>query len=179
MDQTQRLADRGGLAKVAGLDRSQKTFTRRRNPRFILRRRRQNLPRLIAAPEIHFAWLEPWCKPGIKPSEGGLSAPALNWPGCRGRKVSAVICEVRCSGVAMGGVRVFGQILHQREKCRRLADEKPHGGEEFDHPHGDAFGFSRANHGTWRQLTADKRAWLRHDQVGLEVLFAKTRRERA
>ena len=80
-------------------------------------------------------------------------------------------CAVRGSGAVARGV--FGEILHEREKCRRLADEESHVGEKLDHALGDAFGFGWANDGARRQLTADERTRLRHDQVGLKILAAK------
>ena len=53
MDKTRRLANDRRLAKTARLDRSQETFTRRRNSRFVLHGSRKNLPRFIAPFEVH------------------------------------------------------------------------------------------------------------------------------
>ena len=64
--------------------------------------------------------------------------------------------EVRGSGAVARGVGVFGEVLHEREKCRRLADEESHVGEKLDYALGDAFGFGWANDGARRQLTADE-----------------------
>src|SRR5438093_9514539 len=88
---------------------------------------------------------------------------------------TVVECEVRGSGAMARGVGVFGEVLHEREKCRRLPDEESHVGEKLDHALGDAFGFSRANDGAWRQLATDERARLGHDQVGLKIVAAKGR----
>src|SRR5207245_10171113 len=86
---------------------------------------------------------------------------------------SVVEWEVRGSGGVARGVGVFGEVLHEREKCRRLADEESRVGKNLDHALGDAFGFRWANDGARRQLTADERTWLRHDQVSLKILAAK------
>src|SRR5882724_5708953 len=82
---------------------------------------------------------------------------------------TGVECEVRGSGAVARGVGVFGEVLHECEKCRRLADEESHVGKKLDHALGDAFGFSRANDGAWRQLATDERARLWHDQVGQKI----------
>jgi hypothetical protein len=34
------------------------------------------------------------------------------------------------SGAVVRGVGVFSEVLHEREKCRRLADEESHVGSE-------------------------------------------------
>src|SRR6266853_6031991 len=105
-----------------------------------------------------------------------LSAPVwLDAPLCRGRKIRVVTCEIPASGAVARGVGVFGEVLHEREKCRRLPDEQSHVGEKLDHALGDAFGFGWANDGARRQLAADERTWLRHDQVGLKILATKRR----
>jgi hypothetical protein len=52
------------------------------------------------------------------------------------------------------GIGILGEVLHEREKCRRLADEESHVGKKLDHTLGDAFCFSRADDGARRQLTA-------------------------
>src|SRR5260370_33792868 len=62
-------------------------------------------------------------------------------------------------------IRVLCKVLHKREECRRLADEQAHGSQEIDHSHGDSFSLSRPNYGTPRQIGADKRARLGHDEI--------------
>src|SRR5258707_2803062 len=59
MDQEQRLAHRGRLAKTASVDRPQKNLSLRRNACSIPRRSRQNLPRRLSTPEIHFTPVGP------------------------------------------------------------------------------------------------------------------------
>src|SRR6266487_1260783 len=67
---------------------------------------------------------------------------------------TGVECEVRGSGAVARGVGVFGEVLHEREKCRRLADEESHVGEKLERAFGNTFCFGRTNDGTRRQLAA-------------------------
>src|SRR5207237_8201091 len=75
-----------------------------------------------------------------------------------------------------GFVRVLRQITHEREKLRRLADEKPHRRQETDHAHGNTSCLGRANDRNHGELSAQEWARLRHDQVGLKILATKWRR---
>ena len=64
---------------------------------------------------------------------------------------------------AAGVVGIFGEVLHQRKKRRRLADEKTHVGQKLDHALGNVFCLRWANDGAPRQIRANEGAWLRHD----------------
>jgi hypothetical protein len=65
-------------------------------------------------------------------------------------------------------VCVLCELGHVRKKRRRLADEKPHVGEECESTHGDAFRVRRSNDRNNRKTRVQERARLRHDQVRLE-----------
>src|SRR3981081_3211739 len=73
-------------------------------------------------------------------------------------------------------VRVFGQIAHISEKCRRLSDEKSHVSQELQRAHCRSLGFGGTDDRDYRQLSAQKRTRFRHDQVGLKVFPAERRR---
>ena len=61
-----------------------------------------------------------------------LSAPVwLDAPPRTGPKDRVVTGEVRGSRAVARGVGLFGEVLHEREECRRLADEEPHIGEKL------------------------------------------------
>src|SRR5712692_8257113 len=78
---------------------------------------------------------------------------------------------------AFGIIGFLCQILHQIKERFRLDDEKTHRRQEFQRAHGSPFRLGRANDRTYRKASAEERAWLRHDQIGLEVLRAKRSRE--
>jgi hypothetical protein len=71
------------------------------------------------------------------------------------------------------------RFIGQREQCieepLRLAFEKSGRSQERSSPRCSPVCLGRANDRTDRELPTQKRAWLRHDQVGLEVLASKWR----
>src|SRR4029077_7293355 len=71
---------------------------------------------------------------------------------------------------------LLGQLVQKGKECWRLADEKPHVSQELDHAHGNSLCLSRTNNRAYREAWAEEWAWLRHDQIGLEVLGVKRRR---
>src|SRR5439155_4685143 len=71
---------------------------------------------------------------------------------------------------APGFIRILRKVLHECKERRRLSDEKPHVREELEYAHGDALGLGRPNDRTWRQLSAQEWARLRHDQAFLQIL---------
>jgi len=73
-------------------------------------------------------------------------------------------------------IRIFGQITQQLNERWRLADEESHSRQEIHHAHRDTLGLRGANDRTWREVSTEEWAWLRHDQVGLKVLATKRRR---
>jgi len=46
---------------------------------------------------------------------------------------------------ALSRICLLGQLVQERKERRRLADEKPHVGQELDHALGDSIGFGRTN----------------------------------
>src|SRR4029077_1615188 len=72
-------------------------------------------------------------------------------------------------------VCVLCELGHVRKKRRRLADEKPHVGEECKSTHGGAIRVRWSNDRNNRKTRVQERARLRHDQVGLEELAAEWR----
>src|SRR5262249_24357977 len=69
--------------------------------------------------------------------------------------------------------------MKQREEGRRLAAEQAHVGEELQRAHGYAFAFGWADEGARRQLAAEERAWLRHDEAGLKIFSGEATWKRA
>ena len=67
-------------------------------------------------------------------------------------------------------VCVLCELGHVRKKRGRLADEKPHVGEECESTHGDAFRVGWSNDRNNRKARIQERARLRHDQVLFEEL---------
>ena len=67
------------------------------------------------------------------------------------------------------------QILHEFKEWWRLADEKPHRCQELEGAHSSPLCLRRTNDRTYWEALAEKWAWLRHNQVGLEVLPAERR----
>ena len=80
---------------------------------------------------------------------------------------------ILATDTALGVVRILCQIPHEFKEHWRLADKEAHGGQELERAHGSSLCFGRANHRAYRQASAEERAWLRHDQIGLEILPAK------
>src|SRR5262249_9059534 len=70
-------------------------------------------------------------------------------------------------------VCVLCELCHVRKKRRRLADEKPHVGEECESTHGGAFRVRRSNDRNNRKTRVQERARLRHDQVRLKEFAAE------
>src|SRR5258708_3489936 len=68
---------------------------------------------------------------------------------------------------------LLGKLVQQRKERWRLTPEKPHVGQELDHAHGNPVRVGRTNDRTYREISANEWAWLRHDQVGLKVLTTK------
>ena len=84
--------------------------------------------------------------------------------------------ELLCLTFPPCRIRVCCQIAQHFKKRRRLADEKPVRGKRLDCSHCSPFCFGWTNDRTHRELSAEERAWLRHDQIGLEILPAERRR---
>src|SRR5262249_19170801 len=78
--------------------------------------------------------------------------------------------------LASGRICRLSQPGEHVEESLRLAPEQPHVGQERHRAHGGARRFGWANDRTGRELSIEERTWLRHDQVGLEVLDNKWRR---
>src|ERR1700730_15354559 len=79
------------------------------------------------------------------------------------------------------GSRIRGgcQLAYLIKELLRLADEQPVGREALDRRHraeNACRDRDRANDRNYRELPAEERAGLGHDQIGLEVLPAKRRR---
>src|SRR5713101_2244257 len=77
---------------------------------------------------------------------------------------------------ASSGVRVLCKIPQEFKERWRLADEKAVGRQCVERADCSPLCLGRANDRTYRELSAEEWAWLRHDQVGLKVLAAKRRR---
>ena len=74
---------------------------------------------------------------------------------------------------ANSGIGLHCQFGHEREKSLRLAVEQSHGRQELHHAHGDPIGLRGTDDRAPRQVRANERARLRHDQVRLEQLSAE------
>src|ERR1700730_19311786 len=78
--------------------------------------------------------------------------------------------------LSRGFICFLRQLAYQRkERWIFLADEQPVSREAFDSCHRAkdiGIGRHRTNDRAYRHLPADERAWLGHDQIGLEVLPA-------
>jgi hypothetical protein len=104
---------------------------------------------------------------------------------CPGRPTRQVASDMssprglcpRPSRTAAGAVRVTRQVGQQFEELRGLADEEPVLGEGVDcRCRAPLFVGGRADDRDGRQLPAQERTRLRHDQVGLELLASEWRR---
>lgn len=73
-------------------------------------------------------------------------------------------------------VCVFSQIAHKGKKRRRLANEQSHVRKELERSHRCSLCLRGTNDRTTWKLATQERAWLRHDQIGLESLSAERRR---
>src|SRR6516165_1431981 len=62
-----------------------------------------------------------------------------------------------------------GQSVQDSKECRWLTFEKTHVGQELDHAHRDTLCLGGTNNRTFREVFAEKWAWLRHDEIGGEV----------
>ena len=67
-------------------------------------------------------------------------------------------------------VCVLCELGHVRKKRLRLADEKPHVGEECESTHGGASVFVGRMIETMGRLRSEERTWLGHDQGLVEEL---------
>src|ERR1700738_4205009 len=110
---------------------------------------------------------------------GGFSALALRgvaessaWSGPLGPDQRSFMTDVNFSitlfELASGCIGIRCKIGKQLEKLFRLADEKAIGGERLDSFHRSALCISWANNRTGRKFSAEKRTWLRHNQIGLQ-----------
>jgi len=77
--------------------------------------------------------------------------------------------------MASGVVRVLCQILQEFKERWRLANEKPIGRQGLECSHCGPLCLGRANDRTYRELSAEERARLGHDQVSLKILPAEWR----
>ncbi len=77
---------------------------------------------------------------------------------------------------ADGGVGIVRQPLHVRKERPRLTFEEPHVRKERERTISNAFCLGWPNDRNNRKTSTEERAWLWHDQIGLEELAAKWRR---
>src|SRR5438874_6247749 len=85
--------------------------------------------------------------------------------------------EGPCSSLNLTSRRIcfLGQLVQEGKERLRLADEKPHVGQELDHTHRNTLGLGRTNNRTYREAPAKEMTGLRHDEVGLKVFRVKGR----
>jgi len=72
-----------------------------------------------------------------------------------------------------GFICILRQVTQQLKERRRLADEESHGRQEVHHAQGNALCLSGSNDRTCRELAAEERARLWHDQLSLKIFAAK------
>ena len=71
---------------------------------------------------------------------------------------------------ALGRIRVLGELLHVIKEPLRLADKKPHGGEECESASGGAFRVRWSDDRNDRKASIQERTRLGHDQGLVEQL---------
>src|SRR5437899_3084190 len=88
---------------------------------------------------------------------------------------TAYFCARPTLWMTFGVVRGLRQIFQELKERRRLANEKPISRQSFECSHCGPLCLGRANDRRYRERSAEKRARLGHDQVGLKILPAEGR----